>query len=817
MNAMRGHCWHCGELLPVTHAVHVRVGDTSHEVCCQGCRAAVEWIGLLGLGDYYRLRTAPAPRPAQQVDLESWRRPELARHVVRALPGGRSETMLLVEGVACTGCVWLIERALGALPGVVEVSVNAAARRARVAWRGDDNLLPRVLDTLSRAGYRALPLDAQALDDARRRESRDALKRLLVAGFGSMQGMMFAAVLYLGAIEPLDVSTRELFRWLGLLVATPVVLYSAQPFFAGAARALAARRLGMDVPVAIAVAAIYAASLIEAVRGGGHVYFDSVSMFVFFLLAGRYLEMRARHKACDLTDALARLAPPYAQRRRDDGALECVALYELVVGDRVQVDTGGIVPADGVLESAICRVDQALLTGESSPVARRRGERLIAGSAVIDGPAELRVDRVGADTTLAGIAALVARAQAARPRLACAGERAAARFVARVLALTAVTVLAWSVIDPTRAFAAALAVLVVSCPCAFALAVPAALTRAIAVLAGRGVLVVRPDAIETLAVATHVVFDKTGTLTEPTLTLAGIEPASGITPGTVLGLAAAVARESRHPAARAIASAGLGQEVGIAVDVRSHAGQGIEATVAGRRLRLGRAGFALAERPVLPRHEDAIVLADDAGELGVFRVQERLRPGARAAIDALRAQGLVVMIASGDSAGKVESVANALDIGEWRARQLPAEKLAWLAELRARGARVIAVGDGVNDAPVLAGADVAVALAGGAELTQATGDLVLAGERLEALASARALAQQTLATLRQNHHWALAYNLAAMPLAALGLVHPWLAAAGMSASSIAVVANSLRIGRRRSDPTRADTRTERVTQPVEVA
>ena len=340
-----------------------------------------------------------------------------------------------------------------------------------------------------------------------------------------------------------------LFRWLGFLIATPVVFYSAQPFFAGAARSLAAGRLGMDVPVAIAIAAIYAASLIEALRGGGHVYFDSVSMFVFFLLAGRHLEMRARHRTGDLTDALARLAPPYALRRCPDGALERVGVHELAVGDRVHVNEGGVVPADGVLESSHCRVDQALLTGESATVKRSRGERLIAGSVVEDGPAELRVDRVGKDTTLAGIAALVTRAQAERPRLARAGERAAARFVARVLALTAVTIAAWSLVDPSRAFTAALAVLVVSCPCAFALAVPSAITRALAVLARRGVLVVRPDAIETLAGATHVVFDKTGTLTEPVLAVAGIETGRGLTREAAL-------ETGRNPGAREPASRG---------------------------------------------------------------------------------------------------------------------------------------------------------------------------------------------------------------------------------------------------------------------
>ena len=791
-------CWHCGEPLPGSPVIHARVGDVSRPVCCAGCRAAAEWISQLGLGDYYRLRTAPAPKPrVEDLRLDAWQQPEIARHVVRELPGGRCETMLLVEGLSCTGCTWLIERALGALPGVAGASVNAAARRARVVWRVGETTLPQVLDALSRAGYRARPLDARALDDARRNESRVSLKRLLVAGFGAMQAMMFAAVLYLGAVDPLDEVTRSVFRWLGFVVATPVVFYSARPFFAGAMRSLESRRLGMDVPVAIAIAAIYAASLVEALRGGGHVYFDSVSMFVFLLLAGRYLEMRARHRAGELTDALARLAPPYAERRREDGTLERVGLHELAVGDRVHVAEGGLVPADGVLDGTSCRVNEALLTGESASVTRSRGDRLIAGSVVEDGPAELRVDRVGADTTLAGVAALVDRAQAERPQLARAGERAATRFVARVLALTAVTIAAWSLVDPSRAFTAALAVLVVSCPCAFALAVPAALTRALAVLAGRGVLVVRPDAIEELAGATHVVFDKTGTLTEPMLALAGIETRPGLSSDAALALAASLARESRHPAARAIAAACTDHDAGAAVDTRIHAGRGIDAMVGTRRLRLGRPDFALAGRVVPLDHDDVVVLADDAGALAVFRLEERLRPGARAAIDALRSQGLTVLISSGDAARKVEAVAGQLGVREWRARQLPADKLAWLAALRAGGARVIAVGDGVNDAPVLAGADVAVALAGGAELAQAASDVVLAGERLEALAPARALARETLATLRQNHRWALVYNLAAMPLAALGLVHPWLAAAGMSVSSIAVVLNSLRIGRMR--------------------
>jgi Cu2+-exporting ATPase len=803
MNSPITGCWHCGEPLPATNVVHAQIGGVQRSVCCHGCRAAAEWIEQLGLGDYYRLRTQAAPKPdgdTHHVDNHSaWERPEVARHVTRDLGDGRRETMLLIEGIRCAACVWLIERALCAAPGVVSAQVNAAAQRVRVVWQEPEISLPQILHTLSRTGYRALPLDEQSLDDLRRRESRDALKRLLVAGFGMMQAMMYAAVLYLGGVNALEPSTHELFRWLGFLVATPVVLYAAKPFFRGATRSLRARQLGMDVPVSLAIGLIYAASLVEALRGGAEVYFDSVSMFVFLLLAGRYLEMRARHRAGDLTDALARITPRFAQRQLADGTLERIGVHELRVGDRVHVSEGGIVPADGVLATDYCRVDEALLSGESAPVAKQRGDQLIAGSVLVDGTAQLHVERVGADTELAGIATLVGRAQAERPQLAQAGERAAARFVARVLSLTALTVAGWSFIDPSRAFSAALAVLVVSCPCAFALAVPAAITRALSVLARCGVLVVKPDAIEALAGATHVVFDKTGTLTEPQLALADVETFNGVQRETALRLAASLARLSVHPAARVIAAAYDGTQFETVTDMRSRAGFGIGGMVGGRELRLGRADFAapaVAGRDDAGSHEQAVVLADDAGPIALFRLSERLRPVARATVDALQAQGLKVVIASGDAESKVANIATRLGIREWRARQLPADKLAWLKALRADGARVIAIGDGVNDAPVLAGADVAIALGGGAELARATSDIVLAGERLDSLPTARAIARQALAILQQNQRWTLCYNLTAMPLAALGFVPPWLAAIGMSFSSLCVILNALRIGRR---------------------
>jgi Cu2+-exporting ATPase len=800
MSAVAG-CWHCGEPLPENGNQTALVGAVLRPVCCAGCRAAAEWIEHLGLGDYYRMRSAPAPIPGAVPDDDAWLRPELWRHVVRDLGHGRREAMLLIEGLRCTGCVWLIERSLAASLGVESVSINAAACRARVVWQADRCSLHDVLAVLARTGYRARPLDATALDDSRRRESRDALKRLLVAAFGAMQAMMFAAVLYLGG-ERLEPSTRDLFQWLGCLVAAPVVFYSARPFFRGAARGLRARRLVMDVPVAIAIAITYAASLIEAVRGDGVVYFDSIAMFVFLLLAGRHVEMRARHRTRDLTDSLARSMPPFAERRRADGSLERIGIHELVVGDLVHLGEGSAVPADGTLESEVCRVDEALLTGESAGIVRRRGERLVAGSVLVDGTAELRIDRLGTDTVLAQIVALTDRALTQRTRLGTAAERAAAHFVAWVLVLSALTALAWSIVDPGRVFPAALAVLVVSCPCALALAAPASVTRLLAVLARHGVLVVRPDAIEAFATATHVVFDKTGTLTEPRLVLADVECVAGVARDDALRWAGALARESRHPIAQAVLASCRDVDLPAVAELDVSSGLGIAATTGGRRLRLGRADFALANRPGADQSaaEDALLLTDENGVLASLRLGEQLRRGARETVEALRAQGLVVAIASGDVEAKVRAVGVQLGIAEWRASLRPADKLAWLETLRREGARVVVVGDGINDAPVLAGADVGIALSAGSDLAQARSDVIVASDRLTSIPKARELSRRTLAVLAQNHRWALAYNLAAIPLAALGVVPPWLAALGMSASSIAVVLNSQRIGRDETPP-----------------
>jgi Cu2+-exporting ATPase len=728
----------------------------------------------------------------------AWAQPRLAAQVLRARRDGRSEVALHVPALGDPRQVLRLEQAIHALPGVRRVAIDVAAQRVRVVWDARLTPLPALLDAFAHARCAAQPLRRDHADDARAREMHDALKRLLVAGMCAMQVMSYALVIYLGAVDFEDVSTRGLFRWLGLVSALPIVGYSAVPFYAGAARELRERRLGIHLPVALAVLLVFLASTWATLRGHGEIYFDSISMFVFLLLAARYVELRARHRSGALGDAAIDATPLLAQRRRADGTLETVAALELAPGDRVHVAEGATVPADGRLASAWVEVDEALLSGEAHAVRRQRGERLVAGSLLLAGPAELVVEQGGEATLAARLDALGTRARQARSRAAGGQEREIGRFVARVLLLTALTALGWLLVDPARAFEAAVAVLVVACPCAFALTRPAALSRALGLLARRGVLVADGAALDALARADVALFDKTGTLGVPALDRRRIETPRGDAPERMLRLAGALARESAHPLARALAgAAGTGHAPPRACAVRVSPGGGIEGEVDGRRLRLGRADYALAlARPRGPdRADGALWLADECGALAVFHFDEQPRAGARRMLDALRADGIAPVVASGDASGRVVALSAHLGIDAWHARQSPADKLERLHELRRRGHVVLAVGDGSNDAPLLAGADVSAALASGTGLAQAHADLLLLDGRLDGLVHARALARRMRQVIARGRRGSLVYNLCAVPFAALGLVPPWLAGIGMSLSSLAVVLNALRVGR----------------------
>jgi Cu2+-exporting ATPase len=777
-------CFHCGEALPAL-PVHVDLDGAPRSLCCEGCAAAASWIRDAGLGDYYRLRQAQGPRiAAEPQDFAAWDRDDvLAGHAITT-DGGR-EITVVVEGLRCAACAWLVDRALSREPGVVSVVANAVTGRVRFAWDPARTLLSTVLARLAALGYRPHLARGEAAERERRRERNRLIARLGVAALGATQAMMFAEALYLDTAGEMSLATRDFFRWITFLVATPVVFYSGWPFLAGMAMELKQRRPGMDTLVGSSVLLAYFASLFETLRGGGQVWFDAAVMFVLFLLAARFLELMARRQASARLDTLARAQPALAWRLTETGR-EQVPIAALSPGDRVHVVAGDVVPADGELLDAPASVDESLLTGESVPVAKNPGDPLYAGSLCRETAATLRVQRTGSDTRLSQLARTVERAQSQRPRMARLADAVATRFVT-ALFLVAVAVFAyWYGADPGRAFEIALAVLIVSCPCALALAVPAALASANGALSQRGVLVLGADALDRLAEVDTALLDKTGTLTTGRPQLLAATALDGGDAESWRRIAAALEHGARHPFAAAFDVEGVAP----ATAVRCVPGQGIEGRVDGTTWRLGQAGFAGSG------HDDgALWLGDGQRAIARFVLSDPLRPEAAAVAATLRTMGITPRIASGDGAQAVAEIAAALGIDDARARQSPEDKLATLRTLQAAGHRVLAVGDGINDGPLLAGADVSMAMAAGAPLAHRAADLVLTGTSLARIPEAIVLARRTRAIVRQNLAWALAYNLFALPFAAMGWVTPGLAALGMAASSLLVTANALRLGR----------------------
>ncbi|CAN4277842.1 heavy metal translocating P-type ATPase [Pseudoxanthomonas sp. LjRoot125] len=784
MDMSVARCHHCGE--PVADGTTARI-EGGHAFCCDGCAAAAAWIEDADLGSYYRLRSAAANRvQATRSDLDSWDRPELLDEHSRAIDGGR-EIVLLTDGMRCAACAWLIDRALAREAGVLDTTANAVTGRIRIGWDPARTTLSTLLERLAMLGYRPYLATGDAREQARLSERRRWLLRLGVAGLGSLQAMMLAEALYLDVNATMPLPTRDLFRWLTFLVSTPVVFYSGWPFLAGMARELRARHLGMDTLIAGSTLLAYFASLAETIRGGTHVWYDAAVMFVFLLLAARMLEQRARNVATAQVDALARAQPVFATRERADGTRESVPPSALRIGDTVCVAAGDGVPADGVLLDQDADFEEALLTGESRPVRRRVGDTVYAGTTCRERPARLRATATGAATRLSQLAELVDRAQGHRPPMAQLADRVGRHFVVSLLVLAVCVYVGWRMYQPERAFEVTLALLVISCPCALSLSVPAVLAAAHGALARCGVLATRPEALDTLARATDMVFDKTGTLSDGRPARVAVEVFNGVDADAATRIAAALEKDSGHPIASAFADV---DSRASAQAVVAHPGSGVEGEVDGRRWRFGRADWAAGRTD-----DGGLWLGDGTYGVARFTLNERPREDAAAALDALRAQGLQLHLASGDSDGAVQRLAHALGIASPLARQSPEDKLARVRQLQQEGRIVAMVGDGLNDAPVLAGADVSIAMGEGAPLAQQAADLVATGPSLLRIADAVRVARLARKLVKQNLAWSAGYNLLAVPLAAAGLVTPWIAALGMAVSSLAVTVNALRLAR----------------------
>lgn len=790
-------CYHCGLPVPANCHLPVRIQGKDEWMCCPGCQAVATAIVDGGLENFYQFRTAANERPntanKNSPRWDIYNLPEVQAEFVIPFDGVWKQANLLLEGITCAACSWLIEAHLKKNPAVRSVMVNLTTHRCAIVWDSSEPL-SQLLQSLADIGYLPRPATDDHQQQLITRENRIALLRIGVAGFGMMQAMMVAVGMYTGATD----FWLQFLRWLSMLVATPVVFFSAWPFFQTAWRSVRMRHLVMDVPVAMAIGLAYAASVWATVSGTGEVYFESVSMFTFFLLLGRYIELRARHRNRLAFGNLAQLMPLTACCLRTENGSdieESRPVKSLTLGDKILVRPGDTFPCDGRVLAGESAVMESLLTGESLPVIKRPGDNVIAGTLNNHSPLTVEVTALGDATRLSAIERLATQAEEEKPHQVLVADRIARFFIARLLVVCVAVFAFWWWYRPEDAFWITLSVLVVTCPCALALAMPAALSAATANLRQKGFLVTRGHVIETLTSVTRVIFDKTGTLTQGRFSIQRVIPFNdvGLNEKELLGLAAALEAGSNHPLADAFHP---WQGITTAQGIKQVIAAGVMGEINGVEYRLGTPVFALDSDtpPELPDNLYTwLLLAGQQRPLAWIALADEARPDATDLVRVLKARGIAVELLSGDQSGSVAQLASHLGIEKFMAGAKPDDKLSRLSQCQASGDKVLMVGDGINDIPVLAGADVSVAMASASDLAQTRADAVLLNNRLEVLAEALVLAKRTRAIIQQNLRFSLVYNLVALPLAAAGMVPPWLAAIGMTVSSLVVVFNALRL------------------------
>ena len=806
-------CFHCGEIALEGNRWCLDIDGEEQTMCCPACKAVAETIIGSGLKDYYRHRTAlPEISPQQKRSARDNVREELKLYdevaiqqpfVIRNTNSQQqveAEAVLVISGISCAACAWLIEHRLNQLEHIVSANLNLTTHRLLLVWQDADIKLSQILEEIHQLGYQAHPFSATEAEQQRVQESKTAFRRLVVAGFATMQVMMLSVPLYVGALQGILAQYEVFLRAASMLFATFVVLYSARPFFSAAVRDIRTRHLTMDVPVSIAILLAYFASVWSTVNQGPEIYFDSVCMFTFFLLTGRFFEMRARHRMTQAGNNLLDLMPSAATKSSPEGDV-VIAVSDIQVGDLLIIKPGQQIPADGIVESGISAVDEAALTGEYLPIDKSQGDTLIGGTHNVESQLLMRVTATGVDAELNTIMRLMDRAQQEKPAIAIFADKVASRFVAAVLIIASSIAIIWSFIDPSQAFWITLAVLVVTCPCALSLATPTALTAATASLREQGFLISKGHVLEGLNQIDRIVFDKTGTLTRGELSLEQTIAASAnttLSEQQALKIAATLEQYSNHPIARAFNTLHLFDSDNI-VQVT---GKGVEgrlpqtSDLPSNTYRIGRADFAFPAASLQPPIKDDrqwLLLADQEQPLYWFALSDSLRQGALPMVKQLKAWGIKISILTGDPSAQVEAVAQALDIDDVHKGLSPAEKLEFASNWQQQGERLMMVGDGINDVPTLARADIAVAIGQASDLTKTNADAVITNNSLTTILHAISKGRKSSRIIRQNIYWALLYNVLALPLAATGFIPPWAAAIGMSVSSLIVVGNALRL------------------------
>jgi len=804
-----GACFHCGLPIPADADYRTRLDGAERRFCCFGCQSVCSAIFEAGLQGYYQ-RTpegallGPPPEPPKDIEIYDF---DEVQQEFTTCSGEIRDIHLLVEGIHCAACVWLIERGLQRVPGVLSANVNLAAKRLHLRWDNRRSKLSDVLRALAKIGYSAVPYDPESAEGIIKKANRAMLYRLFFAGFAMMNMLWVSIALYSGANQD---EFREFFHWIGLALATPTLLYAGYPFYRGAFGGLRGGRLTMDMPIAIGLSVTYAYSLYVTVSASrsGEVYFDTVTNLIFVILIGRYLEGMFRHQAISATKRLMELQPRAAIVMRE-GEEQMTPIRGVKLGDQVLIKPGYKVPVDGVVIEGRSAVDESMLSGESAPVSKAAGAQVFAGTLNTTGALLVEVRTLLQDTTLAKIIRLVEEAQSSKAPIQRLADTIVPWFVLVTLACATLTFLIWNAQDFEIALMASVSVLIITCPCALGMATPMSIAVASGLGAKHGILIKNGLVLETLSKVTHFVFDKTGTLTEGRMGVAQLHVAPGVAQEEVLRHAAAVERLSEHSVAKAIVSEAETQQLSyrdaVVLDFRATAGLGVEAMVEGKAVLLGsaewlkRRGVALNAELQAQAHGleaqamSCVHVALGGAHLAVFALADKLRGDAQQLVNELRAAGIAMTLLSGDRKPVAEAVAKQLGGMAVIAEVLPQDKDQVIRQLQRRGAVVAMVGDGINDAPALIRADVGIALGSGTDVSVESADIVLMHNELDKVRLATLLSRRTLRTIRQNIGLSFVYNAIMVPLAMLALVTPLVAAITMPISSLVVIGNAARI------------------------
>ncbi|GAC29296.1 heavy metal translocating P-type ATPase [Brumicola pallidula] len=797
INVSKGDCFHCGLPNLEGDKYPVTILHKTHNMCCPGCQAVASAIVENGLESYYQFRTEPATKGDSALDntmnkLAVYDEPELQEEFVFE-NGKHKQIQLTVEGITCAACGWLIEKQLAKVVGVKQVSVNVGARRAMIAWNDKEIKLSGLLKQLKNIGYESLPFQADKHEASFQNEQKSYLKKLGLAGLMTMQVMMLAMAQYFDLFGDIDAESTRYFNWISLVLTTPVVLYSGSVFYLSALKATMAKTINMDISVTVAILSTYIAGFITVNQVDAEVYFESICMFVFFLLISRYLEQRTRHKANQISSNMLKHIPVTAYKWIN-GELTSVLAKQLQVNDLVLVKAGEIIPVDGEITEGHATIDESMLTGEFESVDKRQGAYVYGGTINQLGVITIKVTKTLKYAMVNQILRLQETAMANKPKVALLADRLSRHFSIIVLAFTAFTYAFWYLQDSPHAFWIAISVLVATCPCALGLATPSALTCAMAKLNKGGILLKRADALEQLTDISDIVFDKTGTLTCGEFSIQKVWVADGSQKDALLSIATALEVRSEHPIAKAFSKLDIDIKHQHISNFRVSVGNGISGNINGHLYQLGSANFIGIdnENQFINELNDAtIVLAKDDCVVAAFWLADKIKHDVADVLKTL--SGYETSILSGDSEKNVRDVALKLGIGKTYAQRTPLQKLDTIKTLQQQGKKVLMLGDGINDAPVLAAADVSVAVGNASDLAKNAADVILLNAQLDSLVLVLTMAKRARRKIKQNMVWAIGYNVLVLPLAMAGFLTPWMAALGMSISSIIVVYNSTRL------------------------